>query len=104
PLQEQAADYSGIEVEFEAEAPLPVDATDHSSIEMEFAAEAPLSVPVADPTGIEVEFGADELGAAAEREGVRVQAADSIATGVHKALDVAAMAPELPPDQPADAP
>src|SRR5690606_28609826 len=53
--------------------------------------------------GIEVEFGADELGAAAARESVRVPEADAVATGVHQALDVAAMIPQLPPDEPLQA-
>ncbi|MBM0107591.1 Hpt domain-containing protein [Steroidobacter sp. S1-65] len=54
---------------------------------------------------VEVEFGADELGAVAPREAVRVEEtpapatnAAHAATGVHAALDVAAVAPELPPD------
>ncbi|MBL8266105.1 Hpt domain-containing protein [Steroidobacter sp.] len=54
---------------------------------------------------VEVEFGADELGAVAPRESVRVEEspdaaiqAEHAATGVHAAHDVAAVAPELPPD------
>ncbi|HEY0686942.1 MAG TPA: Hpt domain-containing protein [Steroidobacter sp.] len=54
---------------------------------------------------VEVEFGADELGAVAPREAVRVEeppapaaVAAHAATGVHAALDVSAVAPELPPD------
>ncbi len=50
----------------------------------------------------DVEFGADELGAAAPREAVRVEdsaAAEQSATGREPALDVAALPPELPPDQ-----
>ncbi len=54
---------------------------------------------------VEVEFGADELGAVAPREAVRVEEtpdaaiqAEHAATGVHAAHDVSAVAPELPPD------
>ncbi|HTU59662.1 MAG TPA: hypothetical protein VMF89_14525, partial [Polyangiales bacterium] len=54
---------------------------------------------------VEVEFGADELGAVAPRESVRVEEtpdaaiqAEHAATGVHAAHDVSAVAPELPPD------
>ncbi|MDY6944355.1 MAG: Hpt domain-containing protein [Pseudomonadota bacterium] len=54
---------------------------------------------------VDVEFGADELGAVAARESVRVEEppaaaanAAHAATGVHAALDVATVAPELPPD------
>ena len=48
---------------------------------------------------IEVEFGADELGAAAPREAVRFdEPPEHIATGVHSAIDVAALQPDLPPD------
>lgn len=54
---------------------------------------------------VEVEFGADELGAVAPRESVRVDEtpdaaiqAKQAATGVHAAHDVSAVAPELPPD------
>src|SRR5690606_16856595 len=48
----------------------------------------------------DVEFGADELGAAAPREAVRVdaQAADAAVPGRESALDVASIQPELPPD------
>nr|WP_298720328.1 Hpt domain-containing protein [uncultured Steroidobacter sp.] len=54
---------------------------------------------------VEVEFGADELGAVAARESVRVEQspdaaiqAEHAATGAHAAHDVSAVAPELPPD------
>jgi chemotaxis protein histidine kinase CheA/CheY-like chemotaxis protein len=54
---------------------------------------------------VEVEFGADELGAVAPRESVRVEDlpppaanAANAATGMHAALDVSAVSPELPPD------
>jgi chemosensory pili system protein ChpA (sensor histidine kinase/response regulator) len=57
-----------------------------------------------DAVDIDVEFGADELGAAAPREAVRVEEKPpKDPTGVHAALDVAAVQPELPPDQPAEA-
>jgi chemosensory pili system protein ChpA (sensor histidine kinase/response regulator) len=70
-------------------------------VEASAAAEAfaPEQAPVEDIAEVEidVEFGADELGAAAPRESVRVEehatAAETPAT-----LDVAALAPELPPD------
>ncbi|WP_129776621.1 Hpt domain-containing protein [Peristeroidobacter soli] len=54
---------------------------------------------------VEVEFGADELGAVAPREAVRVEEvpdaaiqAEHASTGVHAAHDVSVVAPELPPD------
>lgn len=54
---------------------------------------------------VEVEFGADELGAVAPRESVRVEetppptaTAAHAATGIHAALDVSTVPPELPPD------
>src|SRR5690606_11246251 len=53
---------------------------------------------------IAAEFGADELGAAAPRESVRVEEpASHTETGTHAALDVAALQPELPPDPAAEA-
>ncbi len=57
--------------------------------------------PSLDDTEFDIEFGADELGAAAPREAVRVDEG----TGAHPAveqvsLDVAALQPELPPDAP----
>ncbi|HEY4369777.1 MAG TPA: Hpt domain-containing protein [Steroidobacteraceae bacterium] len=58
----------------------------------------PIAEPVSQQQGsqqdeFEVEFGADELGAAAPREAVRVEEQVPATT-----LDVAALAPELPPD------
>ncbi len=56
------------------------------------------AVPSLDDTEFDIEFGADELGAAAPREAVRVEE-----TGVNRAaaeqaaLDVAALQPDLPP-------
>jgi chemosensory pili system protein ChpA (sensor histidine kinase/response regulator) len=54
---------------------------------------------------VDVEFGADELGAVAPRESLRIEEppaaainAEHAATGVHAAIDVAQVAPELPPD------
>lgn len=54
---------------------------------------------------VEAEFGADELGAVAPRAAVRVEEPPDLAannagaaTGAHAALDVATLAPELPPD------
>jgi chemosensory pili system protein ChpA (sensor histidine kinase/response regulator) len=57
------------------------------------------SEPSLDETDFDIEFDADELGAAAPREAVRVEesAAAKLATGEHAVLDVAALAPELPP-------
>jgi chemosensory pili system protein ChpA (sensor histidine kinase/response regulator) len=47
----------------------------------------------------DVEFGADELGAAAPRESVRVEEPVAAPTPIEQAtLDVAALSPELPPD------
>ena len=55
---------------------------------------------ISDEMDIDVEFGADELGAAAPRESVRVEdPPEHIATGVHTAIDVAALQPDLPPDE-----
>jgi chemosensory pili system protein ChpA (sensor histidine kinase/response regulator) len=55
---------------------------------------------------VDVEFGADELGAVAPRESVRVDElpppaahAANAATGIHAALDVSRFSPELPPDR-----
>jgi chemosensory pili system protein ChpA (sensor histidine kinase/response regulator) len=49
---------------------------------------------------VEAEFGADELGAVAPREAVRVEEpASHTSTGVHAAIDVATLAPELAPDE-----
>ena len=54
-----------------------------------------------DDTEFDVEFGADELGAAAPREAVRVEEhALSQPAAEQAALDVAALQPELPPDAP----
>jgi chemosensory pili system protein ChpA (sensor histidine kinase/response regulator) len=48
---------------------------------------------------VEFEFGADELGAAAPRESVRVEAsAEEGSAALQSSLDVAALQPELPPD------
>lgn len=61
------------------------------------AAESPIE-PIIEPGAeeeFEVEFGADELGAAAPREAVRVEEHEPAPDSV---LDVAAMAPELAPD------
>ncbi len=59
--------------------------------------------PVEAAEEFDVEFGADELGAAAPREAVRVEEpAEHTATGRHEAIDVAALQPELPPDAPAE--
>ncbi|WP_116810842.1 Hpt domain-containing protein [Steroidobacter cummioxidans] len=65
----------------------------------------PAAPEIEDLSDVEVEFGADELGAVAARESVRVEEspdaaiqAEHAATGVHAAHDVSAVAPELPPD------
>ena len=61
--------------------------------------------PREDEQEFDVEFGADELGAAAPRESVRVEEpAGHVATGKHPALDVASLTPELPPDTADEAP
>ena len=63
-------------------------------------------VPALDDTEFDIEFGADELGAAAPREAVRVEDL----TGSHPVaeqaapLDVAALPPELPPAEMLQAP
>src|SRR5262249_16103561 len=55
--------------------------------------------PSIDDAEIEVEFGADELGAAAPREAVRVEEPQAlVASASPAAFDVAALRPELPPD------
>jgi chemosensory pili system protein ChpA (sensor histidine kinase/response regulator) len=61
-------------------------------------------IDIGDSMEVEAEFGADELGAAAPREAVRVDeriptVAAAATTGSHAVLDVAAMPPELPPDE-----
>ncbi|GFE81298.1 hypothetical protein GCM10011487_32980 [Steroidobacter agaridevorans] len=67
--------------------------------------EEPSAPEIEAVSDVEVEFGADELGAVAPRESVRVEEtpdaaiqAEHAATGVHAAHDVSAVAPELPPD------
>lgn len=67
--------------------------------------EAPPEPEIEAVSDVEVEFGADELGAVAARESVRVEEtpdaaiqAEHAATGVHAAHDVSAVTPELPPD------
>lgn len=66
---------------------------------------APVESDVEAVSDVDVEFGADELGAVAPRESVRIEEppaaainAEHAATGVHAAIDVAQVAPELPPD------
>jgi chemosensory pili system protein ChpA (sensor histidine kinase/response regulator) len=54
--------------------------------------------PVDEDMEIDVEFGADELGAAAAREAVRVDDATGNQPVAPATLDVAALPPELPPD------
>jgi chemosensory pili system protein ChpA (sensor histidine kinase/response regulator) len=62
----------------------------------EEAAEA--ATPALDETDFDIEFDADELGAAAPREAVRVE--EHAADAEQPTLDVAAQQPELPPDAP----
>jgi chemosensory pili system protein ChpA (sensor histidine kinase/response regulator) len=63
-----------------------------------------LTEPMADSASpaedeVEFEFGADELGAAAPRESVRIDArAEEGSAALQSSLDVAALQPELPPD------
>jgi chemosensory pili system protein ChpA (sensor histidine kinase/response regulator) len=55
--------------------------------------------PADEDVDFDVEFGADELGAAAPRESVRVEEPVAAAPPTEQAtLDVAALSPELPPD------
>jgi chemosensory pili system protein ChpA (sensor histidine kinase/response regulator) len=57
--------------------------------------------PALDETDFDIEFDADELGAAAPREAVRVEEhAVSQPAAEQASLDVAAVQPELPPDAP----
>jgi chemosensory pili system protein ChpA (sensor histidine kinase/response regulator) len=97
-----------IEVEFSNEGenlqtdivPTLTDLVDESVADVPPAAATPRRDGAAE---YDVEFGADELGAAAPRAAVRVADAPQTMiadTGLHTALDVAAMAPELPPDVP----
>ncbi|HMN47028.1 MAG TPA: Hpt domain-containing protein [Povalibacter sp.] len=65
-------------------------------IEQPVAAEAPAE----ESMEIEVEFGADELGAAAPRESVRIEEPAPTAVSQTAAFDVAAVAPELLPEAP----
>ena len=62
--------------------------------EPEAAAEAEAEEPSLDDTEYDIELSADELGAAAPREAVRVEEHEQAP------LDVAALQPELPPDAP----
>jgi len=55
-------------------------------------------VPDSGSIDIDVEFDADELGGAAAREAVRVEEG-TLATSGSASLDVAVLAPELPPDE-----
>jgi chemosensory pili system protein ChpA (sensor histidine kinase/response regulator) len=56
------------------------------------------ALPALDETDFDIEFDADELGAAAPREAVRVE--EHAAVAEQPTLDVAAQQPELPPDAP----
>ena len=56
------------------------------------------ATPALDETDFDIEFDADELGAAAPREAVRVE--ERAAVAEQPTLDVAAQQPELPPDAP----
>ncbi len=68
----------------------------HQDVSEEVSEEA---VQALDDTEFDIEFGADELGAAAPREAVRVEEhASSQPAAEHATLDVAALQPELPPD------
>jgi chemosensory pili system protein ChpA (sensor histidine kinase/response regulator) len=68
--------------------------------------EAPLeeaaeeAAPALDETDFDIEFDADELGAAAPREAVRVEEHAASQPAEQAMLDVAAHQPELPPDAP----
>lgn len=64
----------------------------------ELQAEAQAEAEPVDETEFEVEFGADELGAAAPRQAVRVEEPSAVPETNATALDVAALAPELAPD------
>ncbi|HKU17361.1 MAG TPA: response regulator, partial [Steroidobacteraceae bacterium] len=62
---------------------------------------APAVAPTLEDTDFDIEFDADELGAAAPREAVRVEeGAPGHAAAEQTTLDVAAHQPELPPDAP----
>jgi chemosensory pili system protein ChpA (sensor histidine kinase/response regulator) len=63
----------------------------------EAVAAADADVPSLDDTEFDIEFGADELGAAAPREALRVDDLTGSHPVAQETLDVAAQAPELPP-------
>jgi chemosensory pili system protein ChpA (sensor histidine kinase/response regulator) len=65
----------------------------------EAAAEA-AEAPALDETDFDIEFDADELGAAAPRESVRVEEHAAGQPAEQATFDVAAQQPELPPDAP----
>jgi len=70
------------------------------------AAATPSEQPQArdNEAAIDVEFAADELGAVAPRESVRVDdTRDEVASGHESAIELAARQPELPPDEPEEA-
>jgi chemosensory pili system protein ChpA (sensor histidine kinase/response regulator) len=58
------------------------------------------AAPALDETDFDIEFDADELGAAAPREAVRVEEHAASQPAEQAMLDVAAQQPELPPDAP----
>jgi len=58
------------------------------------------ATPALDETDFDIEFDADELGAAAPREAVRVEEHAAAQPAEQATLDVAAQQPELPPDAP----
>ena len=92
---EVSEDYS-----FEPDAVSQTDIVPVLTEPMAEALEEASTESISDEMDIDVEFGADELGAAAPRESVRVEdPPEHIATGVHTAIDVAALQPDLPPDE-----
>jgi chemosensory pili system protein ChpA (sensor histidine kinase/response regulator) len=71
------------------------------SLAPEEESEPQSETPALDDTDFDIEFDADELGAAAPREAVRVEEhALSQPAAEQASMDVAALQPELPPDAP----
>ncbi|HKR37446.1 MAG TPA: Hpt domain-containing protein [Steroidobacteraceae bacterium] len=75
--------------------------TDSFTTEVPHVQAAEEAAPALDETDFDIEFDADELGAAAPREAVRVEEhAPSQQAAEQATLDMAAQQPELPPDAP----
>jgi chemosensory pili system protein ChpA (sensor histidine kinase/response regulator) len=82
-------------IESAVEASASIESIEPHIEPIESVTEPVAAAPSAEEEEFEVEFGADELGAAAPREAVRVEEHEPAPASI---LDVAAMTPELVPD------